>query len=206
MADILWIQLSSGAGYDFTNKKLIGRYQWKKDLAQTLAGVNRYVNHTTIPWSVAIHQVAVARCIERITGDLNEAAAGLIHDAHESVTGDIPTPVSRALDHTAIEQLKEEVQLAIENELNIPEYKRPLENREVVKLGDVAALHVEKQLFMVPDLLPWNYTPPPAHWAQTMYEVISEILDRGEHKDGGEAAFEYEFARLVLESTGPEEG
>lgn len=201
-----WIQLNSGGGYDFDQARIVGPYSMERDLAYASAGLNRYVRHTIVDWPVAIHEVAVARCIERIAMTEGRdrdtvvcaAAGGLLHDAHESIIGDIPTPVAWAIDYTKINVLKEEVQLAIEQELSVPVCKTPKANLSWVKLGDVAALHVEKQLFMRPEWQSWNYTAPPAEWSQTMYDVVTEIINRGENLDGGYRAFIAEYRRLVL--------
>lgn len=201
-----WIQLNSGGGYDFDKTTIVGKYTMERDLAYASAGLNRYVRHTVMDWQVAIHEVAVARCIERVMAAMGysiteqrcAAAGGLLHDAHESVIGDIPTPVAWAIDYDKINALKEEVQLAIEQRLSVPPEKTPKANLSWVKLGDVAALHVEKQLFMTPEHQPWNYVAPPTEWTQTMYDVITEILAKGEHTDGGRNAFITEYHRLVL--------
>ncbi len=194
-----WIQLTSGGGYDFETKTIFGRYSMERDLAYSLAGINRYASHSQVRWPVAIHSVAVARLIEKMTSDLNLAAAGLLHDAHESVIGDIPTPVSRAIDYKKTEELKESVQLAIENTLGVPELMRPLGHPAIIKMADVAALHIEKQLFMVPEIRDWGYTPPPGDWAQAMYDIMLDIIRSGENGDGGEEMFKYEYGRLITE-------
>ena len=196
-----WIQLRSGGGYDFDTKTIVGRYSMEKDVAEPLAALPRYVKHTLSPWQVAIHSVAVARTIERITLDLDKAAAGLMHDGHESVIGDIPTPVAYAIDYAKVEAIKEEVQLAMEQELGIPILLTPLQHKAIIKLGDSAALHVEKQLFMVPEFQPWNIKAPPTVWCQTMHDVVIEILNDHENYDGGKGAFIYEYNRLITSRT-----
>lgn len=194
-----WIQLTSGGGYDFEIKDIFGRYTMERDLAYPLAGVNRFVRHTQIAWPVAIHSVLVALLIEKMTCDLDAAAAGLLHDAHESIIGDIPTPVSWAIDYKKIEALKEEVQEAIEDRLGVPDKMRPYNHMGNVKLADSAALFAEKQLLMVPDGRDWNCKSPPPLWTQTMYDLIVEAIKGGWNKDGGETEFCRQYDRLITQ-------
>ncbi len=169
----------------------------ERDVAFSLAGINRYAGHSTVRWGVAIHSVVVSRLIEKMTRDRDSAVAGLMHDAHEAVIGDIPTPVARAIDYDKVEAVKSEVQRAIEARLKIHPYQSMNANLGVIKLADVAALHVEKQLFMVPEPQPWGYKPPSSEWAQAAYTIMMEIISTNSHEDGGFAEFCFEYDRLI---------
>jgi len=65
------------------------------DIALALARQPRFGGHTIDPWSVAEHSMVVALIVRwrnphAAIGSLPELH-GLLHDAHESVTGDIPS-------------------------------------------------------------------------------------------------------------------
>lgn len=172
-----WIQLASGGGYDFDNATIMGPFEMAQDIAWPLAGLNRYVHHTTRPWDVAVHSVVVARTIEEITKDKEAAAAGLLHELHEAVIGDIPTPVAWHIGYEKVKELKAEVQEAIYWRLKTPPMKRTEAHKLVVETADHAALHVEKQLFMVPEPAAWS-CPVPSHewmlaaWHQTRRAML----------------------------------
>jgi len=192
-----WVQLTSGGGYDFENKVLFGRWFFERDLVHPLANLNRYAGHTIKPWAVAIHSVAVARAIQELTGDLDASAGGLLHDAHESVLGDIPTPVARAIGLEQVERVKQEIQLAIESDLGVPDRMLPAKHKSVVGMADLAALHIERQILLAPAQRDWGYIPPTPSWSQAMYDVMTNIIRRGEFRDGGHEAFMLEYERLI---------
>lgn len=63
-------------------------------------------------YSVGQHSVLVSLCVEALGGNARQQLGGLVHDASEIVTGDLPSPVKReangfqyieALQNTAIE-------------------------------------------------------------------------------------------------------
>lgn len=197
-----WIQLTMGGGYDFNFKEIFGRFSMERDIAYSLAGINRCAGHGQVRWAVAVHSVAVARTIELLGGTLDQAAAGLMHDAHEAIIGDIPTPVARAIGLGQVEQLKDDAQLAIENTLRIPRTQRMLNNLAIIKDADLAALHVEKQLFMLPEGRSWGYRQPTAEWSQAMHDVITSLMSTGAHRDGGLAVFVSEYERLIQNRQG----
>jgi len=73
------------------------------DIALSLSRQPRFGGHTVDPWSVAEHSMVVAliaRYASHAPLGSRQEMYGLVHDAHESVTGDIPstwkTPEMRA--------------------------------------------------------------------------------------------------------------
>lgn len=193
-----WIQLASGNGYDFDAMEIFGPFTVGDDLALPLAGENRYVRHTDRPWPVAVHSVAVARTILALTGDSEAAAAGLLHDCHEAIIGDIPSPVAWHLDYEAIKRLKAEVDRAIFYKLGIPMRLLPGgEHQEAISLADRAALHVERQLFMAPEPRPWNVKVPPHEWMNEMYIQVKGLSATYKTESAFAAVFEAEFYGLV---------
>lgn len=69
------------------------------DIALSLSRQPRFGGHTVDPWSVAEHSMVVALIARyrsahiygRVVAGTIQELYGLLHDAHESVTGDIPS-------------------------------------------------------------------------------------------------------------------
>ncbi len=190
-----WIQLRSGGGYDFDTKTIFGPFTVKDDLAYPL-GCPRYTRHTAFPWSVALHSVAVARTIEALTGSKTAAAAGLLHDAHEAVIGDITTPVARHIDYARVAELKADVQCAIHMVLELSFDLLPERHPEVA-MADAAALTVERRLMMTPEPRAWNYRDPAYPFVLEMHNQVLGLMP--DVKRGTDVVvFCEEYARLVL--------
>lgn len=197
-----WIQNGSGGGYDLDAKRWIGRFDLFDDVIRSLASINRMKGSTPVfqpgrGWSVAIHSVACARTARALALGVNVEMALLRHDQHEAVIGDIPTPIAKALGYQKVEDLKEEVQ----NELDLKEgvlfEALPCQHRSIVKAIDVAALHVERYLFMAPGAIEWSYPVPIALYSQPMYDTVMAIIEKGEFHDGGAEAYEAEYEYLI---------
>lgn len=173
-----WIQLTSGGGYDFEEKRIFGSFDLEADVVQSLC-CPRFVNHTSMPYTVAQHSVAVARTILDITGSRDAAAAGLLHDLHEAIIGDISTPVAVYLDYERVKELKHDVQVAMYTRLGIPYELLPERAyKPNIDCADHAALHVERRALMVPEPRTWAAPVPTPAWMQSMYRHFNEMLDQ----------------------------
>lgn len=203
-----WIQLRSGGGYDFDEARIFGPFTMEDDLAKPLS-IPRYAMHASVPWPVNNHSVAVARTIETITGDLDAAGGGVLHDAHEAVIGDIPTPVAWAIDYEKIKELKREVQSAIHWALRVPERCYPDNHKKFVDKADQAALHVERRLWMVPEPREWNVPVPEQEWMLVMHRMVKRIAfepifaSKYDRPLNQEQLFEAEYYRLILQQEHP---
>lgn len=198
-----WIQNGSGGGYDLDARQWVGRFDLFDDVIRELASINRMKGSTPVfrpgrGWSVAIHSVACCRVARALELGPAPQFALLRHDQHEAVIGDIPTPIAKRLGYMAVEQLKTEVQDCLDDKEGLPLVARPREHLGIVKAIDVAALHVERYLFMAPGALEWNYPLPDAIYSQPMYDTIMGILERGDHEDGGAEAYLREYTTLKL--------
>jgi hypothetical protein len=61
------------------------------DIARGLSRIPRFVGQTDEPWTVAHHSLVVANLADHQPDDEQLILHGLLHDAHEMMTGDIPT-------------------------------------------------------------------------------------------------------------------
>lgn len=68
-------------------------------VAYSLSHINRFTGHALRPVSVAEHSLMVCEIMERHFGITSAAAlmAGLLHDAHESLTGDLSSPMKQLI-------------------------------------------------------------------------------------------------------------
>ena len=101
-----------------------------KSIAVSLAREARYAGASLHWWPVALHTFVVC---DLLPPELK--IHGLLHDASESVTGDIPKPAKS----TEISLLEDRLQDAIYRELGI----NPCFDRKAVHDADVRALHGE---------------------------------------------------------------
>lgn len=68
------------------------------DIAHALARICRYTGHVrALHYSVAQHSVLVAQHLRDQGHSAAIQAQGLLHDAHEAYTGDMASPIKRAL-------------------------------------------------------------------------------------------------------------
>lgn len=68
-------------------------------IAHALANICRWGGHVRHFYSVASHSLHVSRLLEATHG-IEGARVGLLHDAHEAYTGDIPAPLKEVLGST----------------------------------------------------------------------------------------------------------
>lgn len=120
-------------------------------IAHSLAQINRYTGHATRPYSVAEHSLLVADILAAQGLDHHAQRAGLMHDAHECLSGDASSPAKWALGAAW---------LAFENPLALMVRKHyGLQSahtayRQAIKHADLVALATERR-----DLMPYD----PAH-------------------------------------------
>lgn len=77
-----------------------------RDIAWSLARLNRYNGHTVTPLSVADHSVALAMYFIHNGYGTRAAMWALLHDAHEAYMGDLAAPLYAALSPSARAELK----------------------------------------------------------------------------------------------------
>jgi len=90
-----------------------------QDIAVGLSNVCRFAGQLETHYSVAQHSCAVASKVWCETTDPQKAMQGLLHDASEAYTGDVPTPLKRAVG-TAFCEIETRLQSVIYEKYGVP--------------------------------------------------------------------------------------
>lgn len=153
-----WMQTSTGAAVDImqpdpTSIRLI-------DIAIALARLPRFTGHTKsrTAVNVAEHSMLVELLAPRDTPPVTRLHL-LLHDAHEMVTGDISSPLKRALREHAgwidvVGLVSDAIQGAIEQAANLP--APTADELALIKRCDIEALAIEKRDCMAPEPMDWG--------------------------------------------------
>jgi len=136
-----WIQMHGGNPFVYGS---VDNDVSIHDIAHHLSLVCRFSGATTYHYSVAQHSVMVAQAVDQRDPLLRMYA--LLHDAHESVLGDIPTPASQYLASVAgydwVEYIKLAADEAILTQLGLT-YPVPSTIKAKVKVADIQAFVTE---------------------------------------------------------------
>lgn len=90
-----WLVTSDGTDHPISGLELLvsGKAPSIDVIAHSLSIINRFTGHTTRPYSVAEHSLLVADILKAQGYDHHAQRMGLMHDAHECLTGDASSPV-----------------------------------------------------------------------------------------------------------------
>lgn len=134
------------------------------DIAVALARTARFRGATrgAYAYSVAQHSVLVASILAEQQHTLAIQRAGLLHDAHEAVLGDIPTPVKHWIGAPLLARLERPLILAIYARFGLAPM---LAEAWQVKQADELALATERRDLLTPSARPWASPcePSPHH-------------------------------------------
>ncbi len=125
------------------------------DIAVVLSRQPRFVGHTKFRYSVAQHSVLVAKLCP-------DPFAGLLHDVHEMVVGDVSTPLKQVLEflnpgfRDALKSITDLVDAVLMEKYGVGKMITP-----EVKHADLRALATEKRDIMLPPPRPWLDLPMP---------------------------------------------
>ncbi|MBS7789250.1 hypothetical protein KTR66_04555 [Roseococcus sp. SDR] len=150
------IQLHSGFCVDLMMPDLTGLRL--TDLATSLSRIPRFIGATRAarPYSVAQHLCHVFDVMNERRHNTHVCAAGLLHDAHEALMGDIPTPVKIALGRHVVHELEARLQAALARRFRLgPMIWTAWE----IRVADEDLLATERRDLMAKPAWPW----PEAH-------------------------------------------
>lgn len=136
-----WIQTFTGRAFDLRHPTpaMVNL----PDIAHALGHLCRFTGHTSVPYSVARHSLAVAAIVP---AELRLQA--LLHDAHEAYVGDISTPLKWEV--PAFREVNDRVWRVVAAAFGIPEELDP-----AVKLADRIMLMTERRDLLAPCDSPW---------------------------------------------------
>ena len=135
------------------------------DIAHHLSHIQRFNGGTTRSLSVARHSLNVSSIVLDDTGSPLSALYGLLHDAHEYITGDITTPIKQAIKQIsgfdAVGELQRVIDGAIFTAAGLPPVM-DVRIHHAVKVADEKSLSHEVNNFIAPTSYDWgldyNYT------------------------------------------------
>lgn len=135
------------------------------DLATGLSRLPRFNGATRgRPYSVAQHSILVADILKGQRHNLHTLRAGLLHDAHEAVMGDIATPVKAALGREAVHQVETRLAIALFVRFGLGPL---LVHHWAIHDADQIALQTERR-----DLLTRSAWP----WPEAQHEPIPNLI------------------------------
>ncbi len=135
-----------------------------EDIAHALSLLCRFGGHTDVHYSVAQHSLLVVRILERIGAPADAQLAGLLHDAHEAYTGDVPRPLKTLLG-PAWRDLEASASAAVHQALGVAVLMQEWDG--LVKHADLMALVTERR-----DLMRFD---PDRHAPWTILDGIPEF-------------------------------
>lgn len=180
----IWLQTASGAIWDL-DRIDDNEIQWS-DIADSLAKICRFNGHVSQFYSVAQHCCHVADLLP-----VELRIYGLLHDAHEAITGDITAPIKRFLSATrtdgAIRYLVTRIDQAIYRAAGIAPPGGDYKITDAVQYADLVALATEKRDLCAPSRIPvldWGPLPEPDKkpltpwpWPRAADEWLTRLRD-----------------------------
>jgi len=137
-----WITTYSGQRVNslhvITNQIRVG------DMVRGISMQTRYLGQIRDFYSIAEHSVLVSRISELMDDDPLTQRAALLHDGHEYLTGDFPSPFK--YDVPGLREWEGEIEKVFRCALNLPAQSDPIWQK--IKLYDLLALHFEADNLM----------------------------------------------------------
>ncbi len=135
------------------------------DISKSLSLTYRFNGMTRRPISVAEHSLNVVAIMERKMGIGNPGAllAGLMHDAHEFITGDLPAPMKDVVGD-AWRTTETHVQRQVLKHFGI--WSEFVTHRHEIGYADMTALSTERAQLLPEHTRAWPcmHTHPPVEW------------------------------------------
>lgn len=169
-AGVYWLETATGKRLDLLNPD--AEQICIDDIAWSLSRLPRFGGHTTHwePLSVAVHAQWVAMYLWVETRSHTMALHGLLRDAHEAYTGNIPKPMQSmpCLRHE-LKRVQQRVQAAIYSALQLPPVTN--EARLMIQRANEQALAIQARVFMPGGGRDWNL-PEPGHTALSINQMV----------------------------------
>lgn len=124
------------------------------DISHSLGAQPRWVGHTKYPLPVAQHCLCVRNVGLVLKPDLSpiEQLQFLLHDAHETYTGDIPSPLKALIPE--IGRIQARIQAVIHEKFNIPPVTEEI--AALIEKADLIMLEIERKMLMADTAPPWT--------------------------------------------------
>ena len=150
------------------------------DLVAQLGRTRRFNGSANPEWTVLHHTVLVSWLWLKAYGPEGLEHI-LLHDAHEYVTGDIPSPVKAAIGRDHVEKVQDDIDRRIYETLNL---KAPDDvDRRFVKWVDWAALFVEAHYIGLPKHVKHLVETSISHLDRTTRVQIMSIIKAADLPD-----------------------
>lgn len=199
-----WIQTCTGVAFDL-DRPLVADVR-ARDLAHSLAGINRFGGHLRVFYSVAQHSILAAALVWQRTRDRVAALAALLHDAHEAYIGDLKEPVKRLINAAApgaIAGIEREIDSAISAWAGLDLGQGDADVRRLIKAADMQLLFWERDRWMSRPPRPWLGESEVLRLRAEDFGVLagSPLLDAWRPEDA-EAAMHWCLELLLPEGDG----
>lgn len=144
-----------------------------EDIALGLGRMPRFAGQTRGWWSVLHHSFVVDRIITAIRQEPSLRLAALLHDAHEAVTGDVPT-TWKTVD---LKERQRQLDLRLAARYNIRHFGHPL-----IRTADREALLAEGKLVGPPGFTALEGEPHPSglfavEYIRSLYPDPQDTID-----------------------------
>jgi len=143
--DQCWTQMYTGIAFELLNP--VVRDIYMQDIAQSLSLQCRYCGHVDRFYSVAEHCVFMSHRVSPLA-----APYALLHDAAETYTSDLPSPIKRNV--TGYKEIEDPIMLVVLAAFNLPEPSKEIEDE--VHIADIRMLLTERRDFMKEPPRPWG--------------------------------------------------
>lgn len=175
-----WMQTASGYCVDLHAPDLRGLRL--VEIASALARLPRFLGHTlgTDAYTVAQHSCQVVDFLA--DQPLAIQRAGLLHDAHEALIGDIPTPVKHLLGRDRVREAERPIIAALYERFGLA---AGLIDHPMVKQVDLLLLSTERRDLLGRSAWAWSADlPPPAQMPRiTPWDATSAYVEFMRHAD-----------------------
>lgn len=147
------------------------------DVCNGLSRLPRFVAQTPTDIFVSDHSIFVYKLVCKQTENGWVRLAALLHDASESVTGDIPGPLKQLI--PGLREIEKNIQVAIligiwrkhlKHELGIEQARR-MAIDSLIKEEDINALEIEKIKFIPPTSW-WSLDPAAKKWLKANSGIL----------------------------------